>query len=120
MTLERDGLFDVSVHKILVEAELQPETIFQCLLAIPGTSFSAKADSMYLKGQGLKAFWSSTTTIIPNSTFGSTHWKLVGLRVNFSLENGETSFSTKVDSIYLKEQGLKACWSSTTTTQSCM
>ena len=68
MTLERDGLFDVSVHKILVEAELQPETIFQCLLAIPGTSFSAKADSMYLKGQGLKAFWSSTTTtttIIP-------------------------------------------------------
>ena len=88
MTLERDGLFDVSVHKILVEAELQPETIFQCLLAIPGTSFSAKADSMYLKGQGLKAFWSSTT-IIPNSTFGSTHWKFVGLRVNFSLENGE-------------------------------
>ena len=67
MTLERDGLFDVSVHKILVEAELQPETIFQCLLAIPGTSFSAKADSMYLKGQGLKAFWSptTTTTIIP-------------------------------------------------------
>ena len=65
MTLERDGLFDVSVHKILVEAELQPETIFQCLLAIPGTSFSAKADSMYLKGQGLKAFWSSITTIIP-------------------------------------------------------
>jgi hypothetical protein len=63
MTLERDGLFDVSVHKILVEAELQPETIFQCLLAIPGTSFSAKADSMYLKGQGLKAFWSSTTII---------------------------------------------------------
>ena len=53
MTLERDGLFDVSVHKILVEADLQPETIFQCLLAIPGTSFSAKADSMYLKGQGL-------------------------------------------------------------------
>jgi len=51
MTLERDGLFDVSVHKILVEADLQPETIFQCLLAIPGTSFSAKADSMYLKGQ---------------------------------------------------------------------
>lgn len=51
MTLERDGLFDVSVHKILVEAELQPETIFQCLLAIPGTSFSVKADSMYLKGQ---------------------------------------------------------------------
>ena len=53
MTLERDGLFDVSVHKILVEADLQPETIFQCLLAIPGTSFSAKADSMYLKGHGL-------------------------------------------------------------------
>jgi len=51
MTLERDGLFDVSVHKILVEADLQPETTFQCLLAIPGTSFSVKADSMYLKGQ---------------------------------------------------------------------
>ena len=52
MTLERDGLFDMSVHKILVEADLQPETIFQCLLTIPGTSFTAKADSMYLKGQG--------------------------------------------------------------------
>ena len=25
----------------------------------------------------------------PYSTFGRTHWKLVGLRVNFSLENGE-------------------------------
>ena len=64
MTLERDGLFDVSVHKILVEADLQPETIFQCLLAIPGTSFSAKADSMYLKGQGLKAYWSPTKVCV--------------------------------------------------------
>ena len=52
MTLERNGLFDVSVHKILMESDLQPETIFECLLSIPGTSFSAKADSMYLKGQG--------------------------------------------------------------------
>ena len=52
MTLERNGLFDVSVHKILMESDLQPETIFECLLTIPGTSFSAKADSMYLKGQG--------------------------------------------------------------------
>jgi len=53
MTLERNGLFDVSVHKILMESDLQPETIFECLLTIPGTSFSAKADSMYLKGQVL-------------------------------------------------------------------
>ena len=43
MTLKRDGLFDVLVHKILVEANLQPETIFQCSLAIPGMTFSAKA-----------------------------------------------------------------------------
>lgn len=53
MTLEREGLFDVSVHKSLLESDLQPETIFECLLTIPGTSFTAKADSMYLKGQGM-------------------------------------------------------------------
>ena len=51
MTLEREGLYDVSVHKILLESELKAETIFECLLTIPGTSFSAKADNVYVKGQ---------------------------------------------------------------------
>ena len=31
MTLERNGLFDVSVHKILMESDLQPETIFESI-----------------------------------------------------------------------------------------
>jgi len=51
MTLEREGLYDVSVHKILLESELKAETIFECLLTIPGTSFSRKADNVYVKGQ---------------------------------------------------------------------
>ena len=51
MTLERNGLFDVSVHRILEESDFKPETIFECSLSIPGTSFSMKADSLYFKGQ---------------------------------------------------------------------
>jgi hypothetical protein len=63
MTLEREGLFDVSVHKILLESELLPETIFECLLNIPGTSFTMKEDSMYLRGKGIHNFKHS-----PNAT----------------------------------------------------
>lgn len=51
LTVERDGLYDVSVHKILFETELSPETIFECLLTIPGTSYSLKEDAMYYKGK---------------------------------------------------------------------
>ena len=57
MTLERNGRFDVSVHKILLETDLKPETIFDCLLTIPNTSFTLKANSLYIKGQkGMQFF----------------------------------------------------------------
>lgn len=34
--VEREGLYDVSVHKMLSESDLKPETVFECMLTIPG------------------------------------------------------------------------------------
>ena len=53
LTIERDGLFDISVTKILKEALLQPETIFQCFLEISGTKFSRREETMYFPGKGI-------------------------------------------------------------------
>ena len=52
MTIEREGLFDVSVHRILSEEHLKPETVFGCLVTIPGTSYSVKEETMYFPGKG--------------------------------------------------------------------
>ena len=52
MTIERDGLFDISVTKILKEVLLEPETIFQCLLTIPGSHFQRREETMYFPGKG--------------------------------------------------------------------
>jgi len=53
LTIERDGLFDISVTKILKEALLEPETIFQCLLEIPGSHFQRREETMYFPGKVL-------------------------------------------------------------------
>lgn len=50
--MESEGRFDVSVHKILSEDLLKPETVFGCLVTIPGTSYSVKEETMYFPGQG--------------------------------------------------------------------
>ena len=52
LTVEKDGLFDVSVNKMLDVDQLQPETVFQCLLRIPGTQFSVREETMYFPGKG--------------------------------------------------------------------
>lgn len=59
LTIERDGLFDISVTKILKEALLQPETIFQCFLEISGTKFSRREETMYFPGKVLPQITSS-------------------------------------------------------------
>lgn len=53
LTVESEGRFDVSVHKILSEDLLKPETVFGCLVTIPGTSYSVKEETMYFPGQVL-------------------------------------------------------------------
>ena len=52
LMVERDGLYDVSVHKMLSESELRPETVFECELSIPGTSYVAREETMYFPGKG--------------------------------------------------------------------
>ena len=52
LTVEKDGLFDVSVNKLLSVEQLKPETVFQCLLMIPGTQYSVKEETMYFPGKG--------------------------------------------------------------------
>ena len=52
MKVEKEGLFDVSVNKMLDVEQLQPETVFQCLLRIPGTQFSVREETMYFPGKG--------------------------------------------------------------------
>jgi hypothetical protein len=36
----------------LPEARLKPETVFKCLLTIPGTDFSIKEETLYFPGKG--------------------------------------------------------------------
>merc|ERR1719458_1557632 len=46
-----NGLYDVSVFKTLSEEELRPETVFGCVLTIPGTDYSIKEETMYFPGK---------------------------------------------------------------------
>jgi len=48
---KENGLFDVSVFKTLSEEELRPETVFGCVLTIPGTEYSIKEETMYFPGK---------------------------------------------------------------------
>ena len=50
--MEREGVFDVAVNKVLPEVRLKPETVFKCLLNIPGTDFSIKEETLYFPGKG--------------------------------------------------------------------
>ena len=47
-----NGLYDVSVFKTLSEEDLRPETVFGCVLTIPGTEYSIKEETMYFPGKG--------------------------------------------------------------------
>merc|ERR1719322_858644 len=61
--------------------QLQPETVFQCLLRIPGTQFSVREETMYFPGKvqsvlsssATKAsspIWSPVTDKLYNKIFG--------------------------------------------------
>jgi hypothetical protein len=52
LTVERRGLFDVSVYKILDEDDLRKETVFGCEVAIPSTSYTIREETMYFPGKG--------------------------------------------------------------------
>ena len=52
LTVERDGLYDITVHKLLKQEELSSETVFQCVLTIPDTSYTIKEETMYFPGKG--------------------------------------------------------------------
>lgn len=51
--MERHGLFDVSVYKILDEDALRKETVFGCEVSIPGTSYRIREETMYFPGKGM-------------------------------------------------------------------
>ena len=55
LTMERRGLFDVSVYKILDEDALRKETVFGCEVSIPGTSYRITEETMYFPGKGTTA-----------------------------------------------------------------
>ena len=59
-TVEKEGLFDVSVNKLLSVEQLQPETVFQCFLTIPGTQYSVREETMYFPDRGKCRFFSSS------------------------------------------------------------
>ena len=44
--------------------QLQPETVFQCLLRIPGTQYSVREETMYFPGKGKSIHLYFTTIII--------------------------------------------------------
>ena len=48
-----NGLYDVSLFKTLSEEDLRPETVFGCVLTIPGTDYSIKEETMYFPGKGI-------------------------------------------------------------------
>lgn len=54
LTVERRGLFDVSVYKILEEDLLGKETVFGCEVSLRGTKYSVIEETMYFPGRGKK------------------------------------------------------------------
>nr|XP_040569180.1 uncharacterized protein LOC121118656 [Lepeophtheirus salmonis] len=64
LTVERDGLFDISVHKILLEEKLKPETVFGCILSIPDTSYTVKEETMYFPGKVLNYRTNTSTSSV--------------------------------------------------------
>ena len=69
LTMERRGLFDVSVYKILEEDALRRETVFGCEVSIPGTSYRIREETMYFPGKGEMTlrFRSTTSTTCSGS-----------------------------------------------------
>ena len=62
LTMERRGLFDVSVYKILEEDALRRETVFGCEVSIPGTSYRIREETMYFPGKGEMTIQLRSTT----------------------------------------------------------
>lgn len=60
LTVERNGLFDIAVNKILRMDDLVPQTVFQCLLSIPDTHYSVKEETMYFPGKVLPQLTASS------------------------------------------------------------
>ena len=48
-TVRRGLMYDVSVNTSLATALLSLQTVFSCTMTIPGTQFSLKEDTMYLR-----------------------------------------------------------------------
>jgi len=65
LTMERRGLFDVSVYKILEEDALRRETVFGCEVSIPGTSYRIREETMYFPGKVLYQITSANSSPAP-------------------------------------------------------
>ena len=48
-TVRRGLMYDVTVNTSLSTALLSLQTVFSCTMLIPGTQFSLKEDTMYLR-----------------------------------------------------------------------
>jgi len=51
-----NGAFDIVVHRLIDHEELPSETIFGCVLTIPGTSYRVREESIYRHRSGSKSF----------------------------------------------------------------
>ena len=53
---QEKGAFDIVVHRLIDHADLPSETIFGCVLTIPGTSYRVREESIYRHRGGSKFF----------------------------------------------------------------
>ena len=45
------GLFDVTLHRVVQDRSLRQETIFECVLSIPGTPYQMTKRLIYYPGE---------------------------------------------------------------------
>lgn len=46
--------YDILVHRLVEHSELPPETVFGCVLTIPGTNYEIREESVYKHRSGRK------------------------------------------------------------------
>jgi len=98
-----NGLYDVSLFKTLSEEDLRPETVFGCVLTIPGTDYSIKEETMYFPG---KVAYQVKAGAMCSIGSPSRYWMMVSM-----------SSMVIMASLFISKISFYGCWTHLVSTQ---
>ena len=61
--VNRRGLYDVTLYRVVHDRSLRQETIFECVLSIPATQYQIARRLIYYPGLTLSFFLSSSLSV---------------------------------------------------------